>query len=68
MRHPPRHGCGVGALLDAAGYGDTEVSTLVHLAAMDCAAQLLESSSSMCSWLIPYVSMLILGEIGRVSR
>ncbi len=60
-------GCGVGALPDAVDDGDTEVSTLVHLAAMDSAVQLPGSSSSMCSWLVPYVSMLILGEIGRVS-
>ena len=59
---------GIGALPDAADYGDAEASGLVHLTAMNCAVQLPESSSSMSSWFVPYVSMLILGEIGRVSR
>ena len=59
---------GIGALPDAADYGDAVASGLVHLTAMNCAVQLPESSSSMSSWFVPCVSMLILGEIGRVSR
>ncbi len=59
---------GIGAVPDAADRGDAEANTLVHLAAINCAVQLPESSSSLSSWLVPYVSMLILGEIGGVSR
>ncbi len=59
---------GIGALPDAADCGDAEANTLVHLAAINCAVQLPESSSSLSSWLVPYASMSILGEIGGVSR
>ncbi len=54
---------GIGALPDAADRGDAEANTLVHLAAINCAVRLPESSSSLSSWLVPYASMSIDGDL-----